>query len=247
MRKKAVKALYLKWHPDKNTSPFATKAFQYLQCQIQRLEQGLDLECPEDCTYDTNVDSEFWSNMSRNWEEVFRNRRDEQERERTRRNDPSTPTAPEDWDERIGANSVSADPQRAQVWWTQAKHDLTALQVLVREAATKVEVCAHACFMAHQVAEKALKAGMYQVIGLHPSVLRWHQLASHAGALEQEKPSQTKGLRNLVQSLESFYLDTRFPNRYTPDKVPSEQYSLEDAVLGEKTAKEVMRIVGSLF
>ena len=243
VRRKAIKAMYLKWHPDKNPSQFATKAFQYLQHQIERLERGLDLQLPEDCPYETELKSDIWTNMTRPWEQVFRRRREEQRREETGRSDPSM----SDLDEEVRANSVTVDPSKAQVWWNQAQHDLTALQVLMREANTRGEVCAHVCFMAHQVAEKALKAGMYKLIGLHPSVLRWHQLVGHAGAIEQVKPRKAAGLRNLVKSLESFYLDTRFPNRYTPDKVPSEQYSLEDAKLAEKTAKEVMKVVKRVF
>ena len=244
VRRKAIKAMYLKWHPDKNPSQFATKAFQYLQHQIERLERGMDLQLPSGCPYETELQSDILRNMTRPWEQVFRRRREGQRREETGRSDPSMS---DDLDEEVRANSVTADPYKAQVWWNQAQHDLTALQVLMREANTRGEVCAHVCFMAHQVAEKALKAGMYKLIGLHPSVLRWHQLVGHAGAIEQVKPRKATGLRNLVKSLESFYLDTRFPNRYTPDKVPSEQYSLEDAKLAEKTAKEVMTVIKNVF
>ncbi|EDO32860.1 predicted protein, partial [Nematostella vectensis] len=39
-RRKIIKRLFLKWHPDKNPDDveFCTKVFQHLQNEIQRLE-----------------------------------------------------------------------------------------------------------------------------------------------------------------------------------------------------------------
>ena len=251
LRRKAIKALYLKWHPDKNSNQFATAVFQYLQCQIERIEQGLNLEDPEHgkSEFDHNgLNSDFWKDVGRQWEEVVRSRGEHWRRERNRRQDPSmSPTLDDDFEEQLNSQYATPDSDKALVWLKQAVHDLTALQLLVREVNAKKEVCAHVCFMAHQVAEKALKAGMYKLIGLHSNVLRWHQLVGHASAIEQVKPRETSGLRQLVIGLESYYLDSRYPNRYTPVKVPSDQYTPEDAQLAEKTARSVINIVNKVF
>ena len=244
--RKAIKALYLKWHPAKNPHQNATKVFQFIQRQIERLERGLDVDVDHSEGGTSGFTSDFWRRMGEYWEEEVHTQRENWRREQDRRCGPSM-TTQDDFDEQLSENSVSADPRTAQAWLKQAEHDLTALQVLVREANIKKEMCAHACFMAHQVAEKGLKAGMYKLIGLHPNVLRWHQLIGHASALEQVKPQLTSGLREMVRTLESYYLDSRYPNRYSPVKVPSAQYTVEEAKLAERTAENVMNIISRLF
>ena len=246
LQRKAIRALYLKWHPDKNPHRFATQVFQFIQQQIERLERGLDVQL--DSTEDeSGFTSDFWSRMGRQWEEEVRTRGESWRKEQDRRRGPSMMSEDIDLDEQLSRNSVNPEPATARVWLKQAKHDLTALQVLVGEVEVKNEVCAHACFMAHQVAEKALKAGMYQLIGLHPNVLRWHQLNGHASAIEQVKPRNTSGLRAMARTLESYYLEPRYPNRYSPVKVPSDQYTVEEAKQAERTARNIMNIVSSLF
>ena len=51
----------------------------------------------------------------------------------------------------------------------------------------------------------------------------------------------------MARTLESYYLDPRYPNRYSPVKVPSDQYTTEDAVQAERTAKNIMNIIQKLF
>ena len=60
------------------------------------------------------------------------------------------------------------EPRTAGVWIEQAEADLKALRVLLAKIDTIDEVCCHICFLAHEVAEKALKAGKYAVCGLDP-------------------------------------------------------------------------------
>ena len=246
-RRKAIKAMYLKWHPDKNINPHATKAFQYLQQQIQRMEQGLQVEDPDSPQTEGNSRCDhFWSNIFNQWDELSRSRNEYWKKEQDKEHYPST-TPTEDFDAKVNSNRVHADPVTAQIWFKQAEHDLTVLQILMREVNLKIEVCAHACFMAHQVAEKGLKAGMYKIIGLHPAALRRHQLAGHASAIEQVKPGITSGLQAMVCTLESYYLDPRYPNRYSPVKVPSDQYTIEEAIQAERTANNVMNMIKQLL
>lgn len=143
-------------------------------------------------------------------------------------------------------NTVNADYQKAQVWIKQAEHDLTALEILARQVNARKGVSAHACFLAHQVAEKALKAGMYKLVGLHPNALKFHQLHGLACAIEQEKPF-TAGLSDLARTLESYYLDARYPNRYCPVKVPSDQYTPEEAKRALTNARSILALIHKLF
>ena len=100
-------------------------------------------------------------------------------------------------------------------------------------------MCAHVCFLAHEVAEKALKAGLYAVCGLHPESLQYHKLEGHAGALEQERPALTIGLRVYARSLRDHYLKTRFPNQYPTPTVPSDVYTQDQARDAKNKAQKI--------
>ena len=73
------------------------------------------------------------------------------------------------------------------MWIAQAESDLEALNTLLKVVDRAGRVCCQVCFLAHEVAEKALKAGKYVVCGLDPGSLTNHNLTSHAIGLEQEK------------------------------------------------------------
>ena len=84
--------------------------------------------------------------------------------------------------------------------------------------------------MAHQVVEKALKAGMYAICGLSQENLKHHRLNGYAWNLSLERPTLTDGLSTLTRSLESYYLDTRYPNRHPgPTTIPSDVFTSEQA------------------
>ena len=58
-------------------------------------------------------------------------------------------------------------------------------------------------FMAHEVVEKALKTGMYALIGINSNSenLKTYNLISHARALSSVKPGQLTALPQLATSL----------------------------------------------
>ena len=229
LRRKAIKALYFKWHPDKNDHPLATKAFQFLQCQIARLHAGKPLQDPEDEDAEESADDETtypdssWRHWFHTWDDIARSHRRAREQERM-------------YYRSRGGFSLGnfytrpkPDQTTAVVWIRQAEADLKALQLLQDRTNHHPQVCAHVCFHAHEVAEKALKAGMYAVCGLHPESLRYHDLDGHAGALEQERPALTIGLRVYASSLRKHYLKSRFPNQYHPPTTPSDVYTQDQA------------------
>ena len=234
LRRKAIKALYLKWHPDKNSHPLATKAFQFLQRQITRLQAGKSLEdhegVDESGADETSSNYYGWFDL---WDEIARSQRRAREQERSTRS--------------AGQGGVSGGfytrprPMQttAAVWIRQAEADLEALRLLLARTDRHPQVCAHVCFLAHEVAEKALKAGMYAVCGLHPESLRYHELDGHAGALEQERPALTVDLGVYARSLRVHYLKTRFPNQYSTPTVPSDVYTQDQARDAENKAQKI--------
>lgn len=77
-RKKALRRLYLKWHPDRNPDnpDFAEKVFKFLLAQIDKLERGLPLDDPEyesTATRSSNRASgrsSWWDNYFREWDQT---------------------------------------------------------------------------------------------------------------------------------------------------------------------------------
>ncbi len=81
---------------------------------------------------------------------------------------------------RTGFNSFTNDwasqvrtqrnPDRAKTWLEQAECNFKAINILLEQTTCQqnfqVELSAHVCFLANQVAEKSVKAGMYQLCGL---------------------------------------------------------------------------------
>ncbi len=236
-KRKAIKRLYLKWHPDKNPSPLATKAFQYLRQQIDRLSSGSSLEEPgaeETAAHSSppKWDS-YWGTQFDHWNQTAQAHRKRCATENTAGEEFPFEATPQ----------PQPQPTTARVWLAQAKSDLDVLRILLEKVDDNHQVCCHICFLAHEVAEKALKAGKYAVCGLDPGSLGHHSLTPHAIALEQERSSVTSGLQLLASSLEAHYLDTRFPNRYYPPSIPSNHYNHDKAKKAAITAEDIFRMM----
>ena len=259
-RRKAQKAMYLKYHPDRNNSVFAEEAVQFLRRQITRLAQGLPLEDPEEDLESSPAPPsdpkckdlfDSWNTTAKKHSKAWK--REQSNIGREHGGDRFGGSSGGGYGE-LGASGgifewewersiqVIPEPETAKVWLEQAKWDLKALRLLVAQTDNFQKVSAHACFLAHQVAEKALKAGMYKQFGLHPTSLRTHFLTYHAGALHQLGPL-TSGLYGHASRLESYYLQTRYPNRYTPPAVPSFKFDSGDAKQAESAAASIFEMM----
>ena len=109
----------------------------------------------------------------------------------------------------------------AKRWIKQAEYDYAALSGLDTLSQTDDKTCAATCFMSHEVAEKALKAGMYAKCGMSDTLLKCHSLVSPARAL-----MQVGCLTDVDDAvfLENFYSQPRFPYCYPSPIVPGEKY-----------------------
>ncbi len=112
-------------------------------------------------------------------------------------------------------------------WLEQAKADLE-----FAEYALDGDFHAHACFEAHQAAEKALKAIHYALLGKR-TVLghSTSQLAHEAGF--------TKVDNELLLVLDQYYIPTRYPSGL-PDGIPAKAYTARQAREAVGTAREVV-------
>lgn len=118
-------------------------------------------------------------------------------------------------------------------WLEQAEEDLKWTRHLVREGAYHI-----ACFLAQQVAEKALKAFLYaqgREIVLGHSVERLcHEAAQH----DQSFAAQAR--RWAI--LDGYYVPTRYPNSL-PGSIPARVYTKEAAEEAAQLAGEVVALV----
>ena len=247
-KRKAIKRLYLKWHPDKHPDPeLATKAFQYLQRQIARLEAGRPLEEPEQEEDTTRYEpSPRW----RGWYNTWDSWAGRASRARHRERDYYSSRGGYSGGGYSGGSTFgptftarpTPEPGTGRVWMKQAEADMEALKIVLAKVDTEQKVCCHVCFHAHEVAEKALKAGKYAVCGLRPDSLQHPDLVGHAGALEQERRQLTVGLQRRARALEQpgYYLKTRFPNQHEPLAVPAEQFSPTQAREAATYAEEIL-------
>jgi len=123
--------------------------------------------------------------------------------------------------------------REASRWWRQAQADLSFLTV-ARQAG-RYDTC---CFLAQQVAEKALKAYLFQqgeeLIFTH-SIFKLCDLA--ARHLADFAP-----LKERVKLLDFYYVEARYPNALE-DVIPAEFYSDNDAQQAIAMAEAVMALV----
>ena len=257
-KRKAIKRLYLKWHPDKHPDPeMATKAFQYLQRQIARLEADRPLEEPEQEEDTTPCEpSPRWRGWYNTWDSwagrASRARRRERQYQFSRGGHSGGGYSGGGYfgggysgGSTFGPTFTARptpEPGTGRVWMKQAEADMKTLKTVLAKVDTERESCCHICFLAHEVAEKALKAGKYAVCGLHPDSLQHPDLVGHAGALEQERRQLTVGLQRRARALEQpgYYLKTRFPNQHEPLAVPAEQFSPTQAREAATYAEEIL-------
>ena len=113
----------------------------------------------------------------------------------------------------------------ARRWLRQAENDLEFARLAVREGFP-----AQACFMAHQVAEKALKALAYY---RGDRYVTGHSLIELVSLLENTYPRLSE-FQQLMGTLNQYYVPTRYPDAL-PGGTPFETYhqgQAEEAVEG---------------
>jgi HEPN domain-containing protein len=118
-------------------------------------------------------------------------------------------------------------------WLEQAEADRYGAQLLFDGASYHL-----ACFVAQQIAEKALKAFIYTqgeelVIGHSVEALcRW----------AAEFDADFGQLREEVASLDGYYIPTRYPNGL-PDSIPARVYTQASAEEALRLADQTLRLV----
>ena len=245
LKKKALKRLYLRWHPDKNLdNPVkAEKVFIFLKKQIENLDANKPLDDPtsdfqQPQTSSSNrssrdFDYNFWNRTAFRHKQTYANEQ--------RRYSSSSYQFPFD------SFVNKTNPKEGKRWVQQAEVDYKVL-IDIYAKGTTISRYGHVCVMAHQVAEKALKGAVYAVCGMDGRNLVDHDLLKHANALHTAKPDLTEGLVDHSSPLESYYLDTLYPNHWQGyTDIPSDHYTLEQADEARDHARAVLDIVQSIM
>ena len=211
--KKALRRLYLRWHPDKNIDmqEIAKEVMQFIQNEMDRLFRGGSTPGGGN---NSNMGQQDFSDFFRHWNQ--RARRQRSSYDNFRRHYPrftgftSSPS---------GRRYQPPNPRLAEIWMSQSREDLRSAQHLL--TAQEPPYCL-VCFHCHQVAEKALKASLYALSGIADSQFRTHDLLRLARDLSMlhSGPNVT----SLVARLSNYYDETRYPDKHVPPKAPKDVF-----------------------
>ena len=270
LRKKAIRRLFLKWHPDKHhdNPELAEKVFKFMMKQIEHLEKGEPLDDPE-------VDVTGGASYSRGSRGGGRrryyyhshgsrfnfNRWSETAFQQGSSSDFEYSFFGGGWSQGGGSSSTGCssdyypfdnekeekNPEEGHRWVSQAEAEFKVLMVVH----SQLNACSgygYVCFMAHQVVEKALKGGVYALCGMDGRSLIDHNLSRHAQALQAAKPEEALGLADHAIPLEDYYLKTRYPNQWKGYMdIPFDHYTQEDADGAKDHAKAVLDTVKAIM
>ena len=215
-KKRAIKRLYLQYHPDKNLdNPHVIANFQVLQEEIAKLEGSA-------------FSHSGWSGLFHQWDRTAFLHQKYRSRDKPRE-------SPGRWN----IPKPKKEYKEAKRWIKQAEYDYVTLFELEKLSQTIKETCATTCFMSHEVAEKALKAGMYAKCGMSKAFLKSHNLESPARALVQMGCSVDV---NDARFLEDFYSQPRFPYCHSSSIVPGEKYLSNTAKRAFLAAKKIYEV-----
>ncbi|XP_065905190.1 sacsin-like [Dysidea avara] len=248
-KRKAIKRLYLQYHPDKNPdNPNATAEFQFLLQEIERMEKGYPEES-FDAEQPFRPPSSFnfgWSGWFNQWNQTAFSHCNYRSKDRAR---GGSSRGGAFWRGGGGGGWQTPKPQtnhsEAVRWIKQAEYDYASLSTLMTSSQTDEKTCASTCFMCHEVAEKSLKAGMYAKCGMAgESTVKNHNVVTPARALIQ------MGCEINVDDaifLEHFYSHPRFPYCYPPPTVPGEKYVSSTAKAAFDAATRIYEAIKQLI
>ena len=254
LRKKALRRLYLKWHPDKNPEnpAFAEEVFKFMLSQIQRLEQGKTIGTDTESSHEG---PEFrWSYDFSSWENTARDhfRWYKQEQRFYSHNEGSFRGHGMKFGTFFSespSENTESNIKDGWRWVQQAQLDFKMLILNNKLAQEDDSLKGYGlvCFLSHQVSEKALQGGVYAICGKDERNITDHNLARRAYMIQARKLGQTFGLISHVSTLQNYYLDTRYPNRWKQYEIPADQFSPQQANEAVESARFVLEMVKMLM
>ena len=263
-KKKAIRRMYIKYHPDKakpEEQPVYEEAFKFLQRQIDRLENGQPLEDHDD-KEETPAGTPYtpssaWSSFYRQWDShvpKYSNFRSSSRSGGGRRNRGGGGGGiPFDF---FTQQQSKPSPRKAECWLKQAQADYRALKVLEGTMNVDGSCVCQVIFLAHEVIEKALKAGMYALAGLNTSSttkgLRCHaeaicSLESGGFRIRRIKTGGNISLIDIANKISPYFEKSRYPDKHPNFDAPVDVYKTEEAFEAAEFAEIVIDFIRNII
>ncbi|KAK3611579.1 hypothetical protein CHS0354_018094 [Potamilus streckersoni] len=242
-RRRVLKRLMLRWHPDKNIGQeeYCNQIFNYIQVVVSRLDSGQSLD-PENIRH-TNSDGRGVFTGT-DYEDL--GRRVNRTSAQYRMQHDLHADAYYDAHSRRHYTGQSprtdfhvTDQSNALRWLRQAKKDLSSAKEFLPPASA-VPAFNWICYHCHQATEKALKAAVYAT-DANKVDLRSHQLANIAshGGLGQD-------LVSLAMSMEAslgHHTRMRYPDSIDRSQIPAEVYTDTQSRTAVEIAEKIIQLV----
>ncbi|XP_063763449.1 LOW QUALITY PROTEIN: sacsin [Eleginops maclovinus] len=246
-RKKIIRRLYLKWHPDKNAENLdvATEVFKHLQNEINRMEKQTltdqqNAERASRRSYST-TSSRFQSEKS-SYQRFYSSWNQEATSHKSERH------FREHYSSHAGSSQshrffvpptfkTVGNPVEARRWLRQARANYSAARNDLHKNANE-----WVCFKCYLATKLALIAADYAVRGKSDKDVKPTALAQK---VEEYNPQLT-GLLNDVQILEGYGVDslrTRYPDLLPFPQIPNDRFTSEVAMrVMECTARIIIKL-----
>lgn len=127
--------------------------------------------------------------------------------------------------------------EEAKRWLDQAREDMKWARSLAEDGGYHI-----ACFLAQQIAEKAIKAYLY---AQGESPVLGHSVAALAEKAGQHN-NEIARKAGAWAILDGYYIPTRYPNGL-PDSIPSKVYGREAAVQAVNLAEDAVSTVSGIL
>lgn len=230
-RRKVVKRLFLRWHPDKNIGCDIThEVMQFLLNEIERMEKLFPSSWRDNVP---DAKGKRAGEGASGFDEFFNqwNQRARQERQ-------SYNTFKRQTHQGTQYAKRSSNPQRneAKRWMNQGKDDLAAAKSLHNQ---ETMFSALVCFLCQQATEKVFKSALYAASGISESQLETHDVLNLAYEIT-ELDGSPEDIPQLAAKLRNYYEQTRYPHFHRGDATPSDAFTPEQAQEALETAEALM-------
>ncbi|XP_062258329.1 sacsin [Platichthys flesus] len=222
-RHKAIKRLYLRWHPDKNPDDqfLANEAFKYLMSRVEELSTGKGKSGGASFSRGHQDFRDFYQQ----WDQEAR----------YHRSNRAGFSGGGFWTN--NGNVPQPNKKEAQRWCRQARCDLNAANKDTGGGST--EWC---LFKVHQAVEKSLTAAEYKKHGRPVS-------GSSISALAKQVSGYNPQLTNLPQTVQNLKIlgvdakKTQYPNCHRYPHIPNGQFKSENEMQALEKALELLNAV----
>ncbi|VDI11137.1 sacsin [Mytilus galloprovincialis] len=229
-RRKVVRRLYKKWHPDKNigNEDFAKKVCQFLQQIVFKLESGQDIDSDSSSTFEPSTGSNFYSHF-RTWDRDARHDSNRNKRRRGRRGGGSGHSR------RQPSEPVPSCHESRQ-WIRQAKIHLTGAIEFLPKADIGPNFNS-ICMICYQSVEIALKAVYYRTDA--NKIPETKNISELVARLDGDLKTLVEKLATLVGKPERMI----YPDKLNIPKIPSQMYSKDTATRAVEVTKTILDFI----